>query len=58
MLLEYISPYYFTEKESRSVYSEAALPVNQRPANKDDQEIYFKITLLIYLKKQRDVCEV
>lgn len=40
------------------MYSEAALPVNQRPANKDDQEIYFKITLLIYLKKQRDVCEV
>lgn len=53
MLLEYIFPCCFTEKESRCMYSEPALAMNQRAVNRDDLEIYLKITLLICLGKKK-----
>jgi len=58
MLLEYIFPSCFTERESRCVYSETALAMNQRAVNKDDLEIYLKTTLMSYLKKESDTSEI
>lgn len=57
MLLECIFPYWFAERDSRCMYSETALAMNQRAVNKNDLDICLKTTLLISLKES-DIWEM